>query len=72
MEKHMKILRRPAVEDRVGLSRSSIYQKMQQGEFPNSIPLGARSVGWLESEVEAWLAARIAHRDSLEAGGANG
>jgi prophage regulatory protein len=57
-----KILRLPEVKDRVGLSRSSIYQAIQRKEFPSSIPLGARAVGWLESDVAEWLTSRIAQR----------
>lgn len=55
-----KILRRRRVEDRTGLPRSTIYDAIAAGTFPAPIRLGARSVGWLESEVEAWIAQRIA------------
>jgi prophage regulatory protein len=54
------ILRRTQVSHRTKLSRSNIYLKMSRGEFPTPVSLGARAVGWLESEVEAWLQARIA------------
>lgn len=53
------ILRLPAVKARIGLARSSIYQLVAQGRFPRQITLGSRSVGWLESEVEGWLAAQV-------------
>ncbi|MBI2379223.1 MAG: AlpA family transcriptional regulator [Gammaproteobacteria bacterium] len=53
------ILRLPSVMARAGLSRSSIYLGMQNGTFPKPIALGARAVGWLESEIEQWLADRI-------------
>lgn len=56
------ILRLPAVMARCGLSRSNIYLKIQRGEFPHPIPLGIRSVGWLESEIEDWLARQIERR----------
>ena len=52
------ILRRPQVEARTGLSRSTLYQYIQDGLFPRPVSLGARAVGWLESEVNAWIAAR--------------
>jgi prophage regulatory protein len=55
-----RILRRKQVELLVGLSRSSIYQRVAEGTFPKQIHLGPRSVGWLASEVEAWVQARIA------------
>lgn len=53
------ILRLPAVKTSVGLSRSTIYQRIADGTFPNSVNLGGRAVGWLESEIENWLAQRV-------------
>lgn len=55
-----KIARRKKVEARTGLSRSSIYAGIKAGTFPKPIQLGAQSVGWLESEIDAWLRERIA------------
>jgi prophage regulatory protein len=52
------ILRRPQVEQRTGLSRSTLYQYIQDGHFPRPRALGPRAVGWLESDVDAWIAAR--------------
>ena len=54
-----RILRLPDVMDRVGLRKSAIYSRIASGEFPAPIPLGARAVGWLETEVDEWLNARI-------------
>jgi prophage regulatory protein len=51
------ILRLPAVKACTGLSRSSIYLRMTQGTFPKPVSLGARAVGWRQSEVDDWLAA---------------
>ena len=59
MEK-MTILKRPEVESITGLSRSSIYAKMEIGAFPKQIKLSERSVGWLESEIQGWINERIA------------
>lgn len=53
------ILRLPLVRARTGLSRSTIYLKISEGTFPAPISLGERSVGWIESEVDAWIAERI-------------
>jgi len=55
------ILRRKQVQDRTGLSRSTIYLRISQGSFPKAISLGARAVGWLDSEVDAWLINQIEH-----------
>lgn len=64
-----KILKLPVVEDRTGYRRSSIYLKISQGIFPAPISLGARSVGWLESEIDAWIEQRI--KKSRQCGEAN-
>lgn len=56
------ILRLPAVMNRTGLSRSTIYLRISNGDFPRSIPLGGRSIGWIESEVNNWLNCRIEER----------
>jgi prophage regulatory protein len=53
-----RILRRPEVEARTGLSRSTIYAWMEVGTFPKPVALGARLVGWKESEITAWLESR--------------
>jgi prophage regulatory protein len=53
------ILRLPAVKARTGLSRSTIYLRVSEGTFPTPVSLGGRAVGWVESEVQDWLARRI-------------
>ena len=53
------ILRLSAVKNRTGLSRSSIYLRISQGTFPKQISLGGRAIGWIEDEIEAWLATQI-------------
>lgn len=53
------ILRLPEVKARVGLSRSTIYLRIEEGSFPKPICLGARAVGWLESDIESWIGERI-------------
>ena len=57
------ILRRPEVEARTGLGCSTIYDAIKAGTFPAPIQLGPKAVGWIESEVNAWLAVRVADRD---------
>lgn len=56
------ILRLPAVLARTGLARATIYSQISQGSFPAPIKLGPRASGWVEAEVEGWVAARIAAR----------
>lgn len=55
LERHY---RRPDVESFTGLSRSSIYDMMSKGDFPNPVRIGQRAVAWRESDLAAWLAKR--------------
>lgn len=63
------ILRLPVVKARTGLSRSTIYLRIAKGVFPRPVNLGGRAVGWLESDIDEWLEARIA--DSFQAAHSN-
>ncbi|HEY4011369.1 MAG TPA: AlpA family transcriptional regulator [Acidobacteriaceae bacterium] len=54
------ILRLTGVKERTGLSRSSIYLKINQKTFPKPVALGARAVGWRESDINAWIAGCVA------------
>ena len=56
--RHDRILRRPEVEVRTGLSRSTIYEMMAEGTFPRPLRLGKRAVGWTETAIADWLASR--------------
>lgn len=65
----LRILRRKQLEDRTGLSRSTIYARLNPKSpnydptFPKPVELGYGMqnppVGWIESEVDAWLTAQI-------------
>ncbi|KVE72462.1 helix-turn-helix transcriptional regulator [Burkholderia vietnamiensis] len=68
---HKKILRIPDVQKKTGMSRSTIYSKLNQSSkyfdptFPKPIRLGngpASSVGLIESEIDAWIEVRAAAR----------
>jgi prophage regulatory protein len=59
IQREPAILRRKQVELRTGLARSTIYQYIKDGVFPKPVPLGPRAVGWVESEVSAWITERI-------------
>lgn len=54
------ISRNKRVRQRTGLSNSAMYEAIKDGEFPAPIRLGARAVGWLDEEIDAWIEARIA------------
>ena len=51
-----RIIRLPAVLKATGLSRSTLYRKINQGAFPKQIAISERCTGWRESAVLAWLA----------------
>lgn len=53
------IIRLPQVKQRTGLSRSTIYALIKAGQFQTPISLGARAVGWLESDVSDFIEARV-------------
>lgn len=70
VEQHPKllsVLRRKQVQARTGLSRSTIYQRVAEGSFPKPISLGARAIGWLESEIHTWLSSKIKESRSSSA-----
>jgi len=47
----------------VTFERSWLYRLIRAGKFPKPIKLGERRIAFLEDEVDAWLAARVAERD---------
>lgn len=62
------ILRRKQVEARTGLPRSSIYARLRHNPkrpddfdptFPQPVNIGAKAVGWIESEIDEWIATQI-------------
>jgi prophage regulatory protein len=53
------IVRLPQVKQRTGLSRSTIYALIKSGHFKAPISLGARAVGWLDSDVDEFIAERV-------------
>ena len=64
----IRILRLPEVVERTGLSRSTIYVRIEQGRFPRPVALGGRAVGWIEAEIDAWIRERIAESRGEDAG----
>ena len=50
-----RILRLKAVLERTGLSRSTLYRKIQAGRFPAQVRTSDRCIGWRESDIERWL-----------------
>jgi prophage regulatory protein len=67
-----KFIRLPEVLSRTGYGRTTIYRKMEDGDFPKSVKLGgppkdpnafdSRAIAWIEDEVEQWMESRIEER----------
>jgi prophage regulatory protein len=57
-----RLIRRKEVQTKTGLGASSIYAMMKQGDFPKAITLSERRVAWIESEIDQWIAERIANK----------
>lgn len=64
----LTIIRRKQVEAKTGLSRSTIYSKLKHNPkrpsdfdptFPHPVSIGAKAIGWVESEIDAWIASKI-------------
>lgn len=66
----VRVLRFKEVKERVGYSRMHVDRLEKAGKFPGRIELGPNSVGWVESEIDEWLAAKIRQRraDRVEQG----
>ena len=63
---NVRLIRRKEVQAKTGLGASSIYAMMQQGTFPKAVNISERRVAWIESEVDAWIAERVAkHRANI-------
>ncbi len=59
-----RILQLPQVVEATGETRSTIYKRISEGQFPRPVRLGAKSVGWVEDEIAEYNNARIAKRDA--------
>ena len=58
------LIRLPEVEKRTGLKRAHLYQLARKGQFPKPLKIGARASAWRASQVNEWVAARIAQADA--------
>lgn len=56
MSGEIKLLRKPAVLSRTGLSDSTLYRLMAAGRFPRPVKLaGTRLVAWRSDDVSRWI-----------------
>ena len=54
-----RLLRLRDVQKHVPLGRTTIYGKIARGEFPRPVSLGGNAVAWVQSEIQAWIQARV-------------
>lgn len=62
---YQDVLRLPELTRKTGLSRSTIYSMIKEGNFPKQIKLGKRSSGWVMAEIEQWIDQRVSARDEV-------
>lgn len=62
------LMRLTAVMVRTGLSKTTIYELMGEGDFPKPVSLSRRSVAWVEDEVHSWIQARIQKSRGIDVG----
>ena len=61
-----RLLRRRQVEELTGLSRSTVYKMMQNGEFPRPVRIGPAAVRWRASDITAWMESRPVARGEFD------
>ncbi|MBB1456903.1 AlpA family transcriptional regulator [Pseudoalteromonas sp. SG43-5] len=59
----MRLIKLKEVIQKTSLGHSSIYKFIAEGTFPKQVSLGAKSVAWVESEVDDWIMERLGERD---------
>lgn len=67
----MRILRMKDVTEKIGLGKTTLYKMIEQGRFPRPFPLNGSEVltspvGWLESDVDAWILERHSAAQPVE------
>lgn len=50
-----RFIRVPEVLRKVGISRTTLYELIKKGSFPNKVKISLRSVAFVESEVDEWI-----------------
>lgn len=57
-----RIIRIKTVLARTGLSRSTLYRKIDEGTFPAQVRISIHGTGWHESAVNRWIADPMGYR----------
>jgi len=60
----LTIIKLPRVESKMDRKKTWIYDQMAKGRFPRQVHLSAKAVGWVEEEIDVYIAERIAERDA--------
>jgi prophage regulatory protein len=58
MNKTDRVVRWPEVKQQTGLSRTTVWRKIRDKEFPAPVKLTDHAIGWRQSDIDAWLASR--------------
>lgn len=61
---NIRLIRRKELQIKIGMGASSIYAEMAKGRFPKPVLLSEKRVAWVESEIDQWVAERIASRNA--------
>ncbi|EFJ93866.1 transcriptional regulator, AlpA family [Escherichia coli MS 153-1] len=56
-----RFIRVPDVLNRVGFSRTTLYERIKEGNFPDRVKIGPRCVAFVESEIDEWIEVTIRH-----------
>ena len=67
-----RILRSASLLAVLDISAPTLWRRVKEKNFPQPISLGGRSIGWLQSEVDAWINSRAGLRDQIHAPKSNG
>ncbi|WP_114633425.1 AlpA family transcriptional regulator [Vibrio splendidus] len=59
-----RLMRLKEVIQITGISRSSLYKYLNEGKFPPPVSLGARSVAWVDHEIQAWITTKMKQRNN--------
>ena len=62
----LRIMRKPETIKKLGLSKSTLHTRINDGLLPPPVSLGARAVGFIEHEIESVLAAIVAEKSNDE------
>lgn len=61
-----RLLRIREVTARTGRTRSRIYEDVASGKFPRPVKIGGQAIAFVETEIDAWIASKIAARDRAQ------